>query len=65
MTIVSPSSHPATSKPQWREMAYYLCHICSSEYANYVSPRGLFPLCSECKSRYENMFGQDALELKE
>jgi hypothetical protein len=65
MTIVSPSSHPAAKKPQWRQMAYYyLCDSCS-DYADYITPKGLFTLCSECKNLYENIFGQDALELKE
>jgi Zn finger protein HypA/HybF involved in hydrogenase expression len=62
MTIAA--SHAATSKPQWRQMAYYLCHTCSNE-ADYIIPRGLFTLCSECKTKYENIVGQDALELKE
>jgi hypothetical protein len=62
MTIAA--SHAATSKPQWRQMAYYLCDICSED-ADYITPQGLFTLCSECKTKYENIFGQDALEHEE
>jgi hypothetical protein len=62
MSTVHPSC-PASSKPQWRQAAYYVCCICSCK-ADYITPRGLFMLCWECKSRYNNVFGQESLELK-
>jgi hypothetical protein len=63
MTMVSPSSHPAANKPQWRQIAYYLCAFCADD-ADYISARGLFMLCSQCKTRFTNTFGEESLELK-
>jgi hypothetical protein len=62
MSTVHPSC-PASSKPRWRQAAYYACCICSCK-SDYITPRGLFMLCWECKTRYINVFGEKSLELK-
>jgi hypothetical protein len=59
MTIIP--FHRATSKPRWRRIAYYVCRVCSAD-ADYIAPRGLFTLCSQCKTKYANVFGEGSLE---
>jgi hypothetical protein len=50
---------PASTK--WRG-AYYACHICRRN-ADYISPRGLIPICADCKARYVGIFGYEAFEI--
>ncbi|HEY1248691.1 MAG TPA: hypothetical protein VGE97_06870 [Nitrososphaera sp.] len=50
---------PASSK--WRS-AYYACGICRND-ADFISPKGLIPICSDCKARYIGIFGYEAFEM--
>jgi rubrerythrin len=49
---------PASTK--WRG-AYYACRICK-HYADFIAPRGLTPICTDCKARYVGIFGYEAFE---
>ena len=49
---------PASTK--WRG-AYYACHICKRN-ADFIAPRGLTPICTDCKARYVGIFGYEAFE---
>jgi hypothetical protein len=51
---------PASTK--WRG-AYYACHICKQN-ADFICPRGLTPICTNCKARYVGIFGYKAFEIK-
>jgi hypothetical protein len=50
---------PAFTK--WRA-AYYACRICRRN-ADFICPRGLIPICSDCKDRYIGIFGYEAFEI--
>jgi hypothetical protein len=50
---------PASTK--WRS-AYYACGICRHD-ADFISPKGLIPICSDCKARYIGIFGYEAFEM--
>jgi rubrerythrin len=50
---------PASTK--WRG-AYYACRICKHN-ADFIAPRGLTPICAECKARYVGIFGYEAFEI--
>jgi hypothetical protein len=52
-------SSPASKK--WRG-AYYTCQICKRN-ADFVCPRGLTPICINCKARYIGIFGSKAFEI--
>jgi hypothetical protein len=49
---------PASTK--WRG-AYYACRICKHN-ADFIAPRGLTPICTDCKARYVGIFGYEAFE---
>jgi hypothetical protein len=51
---------PASTK--WRG-AYYACHICKQN-ADFICPRGLTPICINCKARYVGIFGYKAFEIE-
>jgi hypothetical protein len=53
--ILSPAS------VKWRA-AYYACHICKHN-ADFIAPRGLIPVCADCKARYVGIFGYGAFEI--
>jgi hypothetical protein len=42
--------------------AYYACRICKLN-ADFISPKGLFPICADCKARYVGIFGYQAFEI--
>lgn len=50
---------PAYTK--WRA-AYYACRICRHN-ADFISPKGLIPICADCKARYIGIFGYKAFEI--
>jgi hypothetical protein len=50
---------PASTK--WRG-AYYACSICKHS-ADFIAPRGLIPICTDCKARYIGIFGYEAFEI--
>jgi hypothetical protein len=50
---------PASTK--WRA-AYYECRICRHN-ADFICPRGLTPICADCKARYIGIFGYEAFEI--
>jgi hypothetical protein len=50
---------PASTK--WRG-AYYACRICKHN-ADFIAPRGLIPICTDCKDRYIGIFGYEAFEI--
>jgi hypothetical protein len=50
---------PASTK--WRG-AYYACCICKHD-ADFIAPRGLTPICTDCKARYVGIFGYEAFEI--
>jgi hypothetical protein len=52
-------TNPASTK--WRG-AYYACHICKHN-ADFICPRGLVPICADCKARYVGIFGYEAFEI--
>jgi hypothetical protein len=54
--ILSPASL------KWRA-AYYVCRICKRN-ADFIAPRGLIPVCADCKARYVGIFGYGAFEIK-
>jgi hypothetical protein len=45
---------------KWRG-AYYACRICKHN-ADFICPRGLVPICADCKARYVGIFGYEAFE---
>jgi hypothetical protein len=53
--ILSPASM------KWRA-AYYACHMCKHN-ADFITPRGLIPVCADCKARYVGTFGYTAFEV--
>jgi hypothetical protein len=53
--ILSPASM------KWRA-AYYACHMCKHN-ADFITPRGLIPVCADCKARYVGTFGYAAFEV--
>jgi len=53
--ILSPASM------KWRA-AYYACRICKHN-ADFIAPRGLIPVCADCKARYVGIFGYGAFEI--
>jgi hypothetical protein len=46
---------------KWRA-AYYACHMCKHN-ADFITPRGLIPVCADCKARYVGTFGNAAFEI--
>jgi hypothetical protein len=50
---------PASTK--WQG-AYYACRICKHN-ADFICPRGLIPICADCKARYVGIFGYEAFEI--
>jgi hypothetical protein len=50
---------PASTK--WRG-AYYACRICRRN-ADFIGPRGLIPICADCKARYVGIFGYETFEI--
>jgi hypothetical protein len=50
---------PASTK--WRA-AYYECRICRHN-ADFICPRGLTPICADCRTRYVGIFGYEAFEI--
>jgi hypothetical protein len=55
MILLSPAS------TKWRG-AYYACRICKHN-ADFICPRGLTPICIDCKARYVGIFGEEAFEI--
>jgi hypothetical protein len=53
--ILSPASM------KWRA-AYYACRICRRN-ADFIAPKGLIPICADCKARYIGIFGYEAFEI--
>jgi hypothetical protein len=53
--ILSPASM------KWRA-AYYECRICRRN-ADFTCPRGLTPICTDCKARYVGIYGYEAFEI--